>query len=208
VPSLFRRKPASPPPEPAAATVSEETAQAVRRPNQTPSKRELGHATPKRREAEVRRVTEPPPTNRREAYRRMRQKDKAERVERRAAMLAGDESALLPRDRGADRALARDVVDSRITIGTWFFGYAIVIFAITLIRSLPPYVIIVAETTWLLLGLGVIVDTYLINRKVNRLLAERSIPSQRGLFLYTFMRGLSWRFLRVPKPRVKVGQKV
>ena len=40
-------------------------------------------------------------------------------------MRAGDERYLLARDRGPERALVRDIVDSRRTVGTCFFGGAL-----------------------------------------------------------------------------------
>src|SRR5207248_11521344 len=124
LPILFRRRST----EPDAAPSDEEDPPAVR-PGKgyTPSKRELGKTTPKRPSGQARRV-EPAPANRKEAAKRIRERQRTERAEQRAAMMAGDERYLLPRDKGPERALARDVVDSRRTVGSRFFGAALVVF--------------------------------------------------------------------------------
>jgi hypothetical protein len=206
VPSLFRRKTTDVVTEPTsgADAASDEMSRAR---NYTPSKRELGKATPKRRET-VRRTVEAPPTDRREAAKRMREKQKAERLEQRAGMLAGDERFLLPRDRGPERALVRDVVDSRRTIGTWFFGLTFVVMLIGFNRSLAPSIYLSANLLFVLFALATVVDSYMISRRIRALLAERFPKSEqklRSLYFYAIMRAISFRFIRNPKPRVKPG---
>jgi hypothetical protein len=207
VPSLFRRKPAGVQVEP----VVEEPADTAARPKgYTPSKRELGKTTPKRRTGG--RVVEPPPANRREAVKRMREKQRAERAEQRAGMMAGDERYLLPRDRGPERGLTRDIVDSRRTLGTWFFSFAILLFVgTTVARSLPPVVLLSLNAIWAALGLAVIFDSFLICRTAKRLIRERYPKSTQrigALYVYAVMRGVTYRRMRIPKPRVKIGEEI
>src|SRR5258706_2897615 len=90
----------------------------------TPSKRDLGAATPKRKQSG--RVVEPPPANRREALKRMRQQQRETRAEKRAGMLAGDERHLPPRDKGPERALVPDIVDSQRNAATCFLPAALI----------------------------------------------------------------------------------
>jgi hypothetical protein len=204
VPSLFRRKPAESS-EPASDTAT--VPDAAKAKGYTPSKRELGKSTPKRPEM-VRRTAEAPPSDRREAAKRMREKQRAERAEARAGMLRGEEKYLLPRDRGPERALVRDIVDSRRTIGTWFFGLTFVVMLIGFNRSLNPSIYLAANLLFLLFALATAVDSYLITRKIRKLIQERfpnSTVKMRGLFFYAIMRGISFRFIRNPKPRVKPG---
>jgi hypothetical protein len=203
VPSLFRRKSTEVVTE---APVEESPATTARPKGYTPGK---GHATPKRPAAQVRKV-EPPPANRKEALKRMREKQRAARAEERAGMMAGDEKYLLPRDRGPERALARDVVDSRRTVGTFFFGGALLVL-IGSNRGMPKVVQLVANGLWAALALAVAADSYLITRKVKRLVQERLPDSKtgtRGLYLYAIMRGVTFRAMRMPKPRVKIGEKI
>jgi hypothetical protein len=204
VPSLFRRKPTDLVDE--SVTEVEATDSDQRPKAYTPSK---GKATPKRPPAQLRR--EAPPTDRKEAARRVREKEREARAEQRAGMMAGDERYLLPRDKGPERALARDVVDSRRTAGTWFFSAAFIVLVISSIKVLPPQVILAANFAWLLLGFLVILDSVLIARKINKLVKERYPKTQQrmgGLYVYAIMRALSYRRFRIPKPRVNLGDKI
>jgi hypothetical protein len=206
VPSLFRRKPADD-----AATTSDaaEASAAPPRPKgYTPSKKELGVATPKRAST-ARRVTEAAPANRREAMKQMRERQREERAEAAAGMRAGDERFLLARDRGAERALVRDLIDARRTVGTYFFGGALVVLIGTTVRI--PAVQLASNLLWALLAIAVIVDSVLISMRIKKVVRERFPKSTQrigSLQLYGVMRALSFRRMRVPKPRVQLGDKV
>jgi hypothetical protein len=208
VPSLFKRRspeveePVVPEPEP---EVVEE-----RRPKgRTLSKRELGKET-RKRPAEGRRRAEPPPANRREAMKRAKEKAAQDRAERRAGMMSGDDRYLLARDRGPERALVRDIVDRRLTVGTWFFGGALVVL-IGSSTAMPPIVQTVSNLLWAALAIGTMLDSVLLAREVRNKVRERFPKTEQrmtSLYLYATMRGLTFRKLRVPKPRVKIGTKI
>lgn len=169
-----------------------------------------GRQTPKRDAAQRRRVPEPPPANRREAYRRMRERQKAQRAETAEGMRRGDERYLLPRDKGPERALVRDIVDSRRTIGTWFFGGALIVI-LGSSAAMPPTIRLTANVLWLVLAFGVVADSFLIARKVKKLVTQRFPKTQQklgSLYLYGIMRGITFRRMRIPKPRVKIGAAV
>lgn len=171
----------------------------------TPSKKELGLATPKRKEGATRRV-EPPPANRREAYRRLREKQRAQRIEARKGMLQGDEKFMLARDRGPVRALVRDIVDARRNVGSYFLIGALVVI-VGSSGAMPPQVQYAANLFWLFLALAVIVDSVILTRKVKRIVRERfPAESHRGVGFYGFMRSITFRKMRMPKPRIKVGE--
>ncbi|HET6530673.1 MAG TPA: DUF3043 domain-containing protein [Actinoplanes sp.] len=208
MPSLFRRKPAEP--ADTAPADAQPAPEATPRPKgYTPSKKELGVATPKRTSA-GRRVGAPAPANRREAYKAMRERRREERAEAAAGMRAGDERYLLARDRGPERALVRDIVDSRRTAGTYFFVGAFVV----IVGSgswMPPAVQLAATMLWTLLALAVIVDSVLISRRIKALIRERfpkTTQRMGSLYLYGIMRGLTFRRMRVPKPRMELGDRV
>ena len=140
----------------------------------------------------------------------MRERQKVERAEASAGMRAGDEKYLLARDRGPERALVRNVVDSRRTVGTFFFAGALVVLIGSSTR-MPQFVQVAANLLWAVLAIGVIVDSWLISRKVKALVRERfPKTTQRigSLSLYGIMRGLTFRRMRVPKPAVDIGEKV
>jgi hypothetical protein len=206
VPSLFRRKSADVDTTP---EVIEEVPDDASRPKgYTPSKKELGLATPKR-STTGRRFSETAPTNRREQMKQMRERQRRERAEAAEGMRAGDERYLLARDRGPERLLARNIVDSRRTVGTWFFGGALIVLVGSSVRI--PIVQLASNVLWLLLAIGVVVDSVLIARKVKSMVKER-FPNtgQRigSLQLYAIMRGITFRRMRVPKPAVEIGQKL
>jgi hypothetical protein len=206
VPSLFRRKTADVAETPAA----QPAAPATPRPKSyTPSKKELGVVTPKR-QSSGRRVGEPAPSNRREAYRQLKDRQRAERAEAAAGMRAGDERYLLARDRGPERLLVRNIVDSRRTVGTWFFAGALIVLVGSSTR-MPVQVQLAANLLWAFLAVAVAVDSLLISRKIKRLVQDRFPKTNQrmgSLYLYGIMRGLTFRRMRVPKPQVPLGAKV
>jgi hypothetical protein len=205
VPSLFKRKTV----EEAEPDTQPEVVDEVRPRGRTLSKRELGQQTKKRPSASPRRV-EPAPADRKEALKRSREKAREDRAERRAAMMAGDDRFLLPRDKGPERAMVRDVVDRRLTIGTWFFGGALLVL-IGSSAAMPPLVQSISNFLWALLAVGTLIDSILLGREVRRKMAERfpkSTQKMTSLYLYAAMRGLTFRRLRIPKPRVKIGDKI
>ncbi|MEV6301065.1 DUF3043 domain-containing protein [Actinoplanes sp. NPDC051861] len=204
---LFRRKPADLV-EDATSSVEQEVTSAESRPKgYTPSKKELGVVTPKR-VATGRRVQDPAPANRKEAYKQLRERQRAERAEAAEGMRNGDERYLLARDRGPERSLVRDIVDSRRTVGSWFIGGAVIV----LIGSSVPNPLIqqISTLIWAGLALAVILDSILIARRIKKLVKERFPQTgQRlgSLYLYGIMRGLTFRRMRMPKPKVDLGTK-
>ena len=153
MPSLFRRKTAEPAAEP---VTTEPAADAAHRPKgYTPSKKELGQATPKRVSTGRRVGPEAAaPANRREQVKQMRERQRQERAEAAEGMRAGDERYLLARDRGPERLLVRNIVDSRRTVGTWFFGGALIVLVGSAIRI--PAVQLGSNILWLILAVGVV----------------------------------------------------
>lgn len=115
-----------------------------------------------------------------------------------------------PRDRGPERLLARNVVDSRRTVGTWFFGGALIVL-LGANQAMPPEVRLGSNILWVVLAFALIVDSVLISRKIKKLVRER-FPNtgQRlgSLYLYAIMRSITFRRMRAPVPRVAIGDQV
>ncbi|TDC62282.1 DUF3043 domain-containing protein [Actinomadura sp. GC306] len=166
-----------------------------------------GRPTPKRRDAEKRRrqpITAP--SNRKEAYKRLREKQAAERAKVRQGMAKGDEEHLLKRDKGPVRRLARDYVDSRRTVGSYLmYG----MFAIVLLSMLPiPLARLLVLFAPPVLLLVVFAEGILLSRGIKRLAAERyPDESAKGVGMYAAMRAMQIRRLRIPNPQVKIGEK-
>jgi hypothetical protein len=201
---MFRRKSAElvaePDPE-----VTEEAAVPARK-AYTPKK---GEATPRRVDP-GRRVVAAAPTNRREANARSKEKQRQNRKEQREGMMAGDERFLSARDRGPVRGLIRDTVDARRNVGPLFIvvAFAILLFS----NSAMPGAVRQGANAFFLFGLlALLVDTALLFRLVRKRVKERipdATDSWGGLYFYTFMRAISFRRIRIPRPRVKVGDKI
>jgi hypothetical protein len=200
---MFRRKPVE---EVAEPVIDDEPDEPAQRKSYTAKK---GEATPKRVIAGRRPVATTPAT-RKEAMKRASEKRRQDRVEQRAGMMAGDERFLPARDRGPIRAIARDVIDSRLNVGTIFI-FALVAILVGSIQSMPTRVQAGANLLFLFMILALVVDSAFVFRRIRRLAKERHPNATErwgSLFFYTVMRSISFRFMRVPKPRVKVGQRI
>lgn len=201
MPSLFRRKSAALVEEPVTEVPPEQPS--PRRPRgYTPSKKELGRQTPKRPGATRRPANETKPANKQEA----RERRRALRAE--AAAEFRREGG--PRDRGPEKALARDVVDSRRSIGTWFFGGALIVL-LGSSQAMPPVVRLASNILWTLLALGVVIDSIFISRRIKKLVRQRFPKTDQrmgSLYLYAIMRSVTFRRMRAPTPRVKIGDEV
>lgn len=175
----------------------------------TPSK---GKATPKRTVAQrQRRATKPPsdPKERRAWQKQQKEKDRVTRQEAYAGYKAGDERYLPARDKGPERALVRDIIDSRRTAGTLFFGGAFILLFLNMVPDARA--ILAANLIFYMLALAVFVDTFLICRKVKRMVKERFPQTgQRmgSLYFYAFSRSIMFRRLRMPRPKVNLGDKI
>jgi hypothetical protein len=163
-----------------------------------------GRPTPKRSEAERRRRPYTAPKDRKEAARSSRDRQRTDRTRRMEAVRRGEEWALPARDRGPVKALARDYVDSKRRISEYYMYGLLVLLVLLFIRA--PIVQTIVPLLVLAAVLIMAVEGILIGRKAKALSAER-LPGQstRGLALYSAMRALQIRRLRVPKPRVKPG---
>ena len=131
-----------------------------------------------------------------------------ERRKAREGMMAGDERFLTARDRGPQRRLARDIVDSRFTVGELLMPS---LFVIIIVSALPDKGIelVTLFIMWALF-IALAIDAFLIGRKVQNRLAEKygADKVERGLRWYAAMRSIQMRMMRLPKPQVKRGTKI
>jgi len=167
-----------------------------------------GVPTPKRSEAQAnRRQPYQAPADRKAASQQSRQRDRTERIRRSEALQRGESWALPPKDRGPVRALARDYVDARRGIGEYYMVMVVLLVVLLVIPGSATK--LVADGIVLFLLLVIVIEGWFIGNKVKRL-AEQRFPgeSTRGVMMYTTMRGISLRRMRIPKPRVERGDKV
>lgn len=199
---LFRRK-STTPAEEAVTTVTPDQELVTARPRgYTPSKKELGKVTPKRPAAGRRPPGATKPLTKEEERERRR------RLRAEAAAEFRREGG--PRDRGPERLLVRNVVDSRRTVGTWFFGGALIVL-LGSNQAMPPVVRLASNILWGALAIGVVIDSILISRRVKKLIRERFPKTDQrlgSLYLYAIMRSITFRRMRAPVPRVEIGDAI
>jgi hypothetical protein len=167
-----------------------------------------GRPTPTRKEAEAAaRERAKLPRDRKAQARLQRQKRLESSRQIREGMKAGDEKNLLPRDRGPVRRFVRDTVDSRL-------GFAELLAPMLVLIMVLGYAggsqgAAYSTALWYTTILLVIGDILLLRFRVRRRVSERfPDASLKGLTVYAVMRALNLRFLRLPKAKVKIGQRL
>lgn len=164
-----------------------------------------GRPTPKRKDAEAKRVVNSlaPAKNKAErSQQKVQQRE--QRAQARAAYMRGEESALPVRDRGPIRRFVRDMVDSRRSVGEYFLPMLFVVLVVSRIPSLQ----VVAVLFMYFIMLSAIVDWFLLTRRIKREIATRfpQAPTK-GLGMYAWTRSTQLRRLRAPKPQTSPGKK-
>jgi hypothetical protein len=204
---VFRRRPTgtSEAPDTEQAAPDADGAESRPRPGLTAPK---GVPTPKRSEAQAnRRQPYQAPGDRKTAARQARERDRSDRLRRSQALQRGENWALPRKDQGPVRALARDVVDAHRGVGEF---YMIIVLLLIVLLVVPSQTVKLAGEgvviALLVLALG---EGWFLSVRTKRLARER-YPGQstQGVVLYVTMRGISMRRMRVPKPRVKPGDKI
>jgi DUF3043 family protein len=175
-------------------------------PPETPSGK--GRPTPKRRDAQKRR-RQAVPADKKEAAKLRRERVREQRMQQRQALLSGDERHLPPRDAGPARRLARDVVDSRFTLGQVFFALILVVLAASLLVNPHKYPTTAAAINLCAFAsvIVVFVDSVLIGRKARRMVSAAYDEKQAyGVTSYAAVRAMQPRRFRRPPPKVKRGE--
>lgn len=186
-----------------------------------------GRPTPKRNEGARRRgPVAPAPMTSAEARKRRKEvggrkltkeERRADKVARRAAMterrekmMSGQESYLLPRDKGPVRRLARDVVDARRNVLGLFMPAALgLVFVMMSIPSVAVQQLI--SPAMLLLVVVMVIDGFVIGRKVNKAVDAKfpdNVESGWKLGFYAASRASQLRRMRAPRPQANRGDKV
>jgi len=201
VPTLFSRKTADviTPTEPEA--VEEINARAK---NYTPSKRELGVTTPKRTGTPRRPGTKVVRTK--AEAKEDRKSAAGERGKQRSAMMNGEEWALTPRDKGPERRLVRDVVDSRRNLSEYGLYAAIALMIMSTVNGRNANASFLVIAFLLLIIVVIITDSFLLRRRITKVVAAKMPKvSPKGLVRYGIARSLQIRRMRIPKPQVARG---
>jgi len=162
-----------------------------------------GRPTPPRKQQEQARKKPIVGDRSKAAKQAQKQKIREERQKAREGMMAGDERFLTVRDKGPQRRLARDVVDSRFTAGELVLPLLFVVVLTTFIDSYELQLISLFAM-WGIFGV-VGIDAWIVGRaakkKIRQKYGEDKLES--GIAWYAAMRSIQMRSLRIPKPQVK-----
>ena len=178
-----------------------------------------GRPTPTRKEAEAaRKAALAGTTDPKAAKRADRDAARQARYEAQQGLRSGDPKKLPARDQGPVKALVRDLVDGRISMGEIFIPVAVLVLVLGFVRVQAVQVVLL--WVWLFVLLGVFVDSLFLAWKMRRLLPQEFpdadpklaigtdgrghiVYGLKGATLYAVVRSLQVRFLRLPKPRVR-----
>lgn len=164
-----------------------------------------GRPTPTRKESEAaRRTRAKAGMDKKAAQKLLRERRNESNAKVRQGMRSGDERYLPKRDQGPVKRFIRDFVDSRLSIAEFLLPLLLVIMVMqysgngTLLRF--------SNVLWTTTLLVVALDTlWLLYRLKRALRAEFPEENLKGTTFYTCLRVLQLRWLRMPKPRVKLG---
>lgn len=154
--------------------------------------------TPSRREAEAARMARLHPEL-------DPKKAKAMNREAQAKMRSTQQAAV---ENAPERALVRDVVDSRRNVGEIALPLMLLVLLVAFVPGLQQLAEVTVYVMWGIIAL-IVADWFLMWRKVKRLAAERYPDSSlKGLGFYGWNRQMAIRRWRVPAPRVKRGEEI
>lgn len=221
VSALFKRKTREP--EPDVEPEVEEVDDVEPEPQASGSTRDKAAPTPKQKVQKKKRPPKNPPMTSKEARQLARgpKNDKEARRERsrqrreeRARIAEGHDNGdplydkyHMPRDKGPERLLVRDIVDARRNVGQYFFIVAVVIIIFSG-QQMPAEVQNIAVLFWIGLLLAFVADSVVLSRKVKRLVwtrFPRTDQKKRGVYWYAISRSIMFRRLRMPRPRPHIG---
>lgn len=183
---MFRRTKS---PEPAQPTVVKEGGKG--RP--TPSRKEAEAAAKARAKAGM---------DKKAAKQLLRERRAADNAKMRQGLKTGDERYLPPRDQGPVRRFVRDFIDARISMAEFLLPLLVVIM---LTQGMAPGF---SNGLWSATILLVLVDTTLLVFRLKREVKRRFPDERQKVTGYAILRAMQLRWLRLPKPQVKIGQRL
>jgi hypothetical protein len=184
--ALFRRSSEGTKPTPPAPTPAPAPTAGAKKDRPTPSRREAEAA----RRERVNRTLTP-----KEARRASAQQNRTQRMR-----------TLSAREAAPDKALMRDYVDARFSLGEFLLPSLVVILALSFLSVTIPNITAITTLLMYVFILAVLGDCFFLWRGFKRVLAERmpGTPT-RGLLMYGVNRSIQIRRFRIPAPRLKRG---
>lgn len=170
-----------------------------------------GRPTPTRKEAEAAaKLRARAGMDKKAAQKLLRERRADQNKKMREGMKTGDERFLPARDQGPVKRYVRDWVDARLTFTEFLLPILILIMVLTAVGGTDSAATTLANTLWMASILMLVVDVVYTRVRLRKALRDKFGPDEelRGTTFYAFVRVLQIRPLRMPKPKVKVGQKI
>jgi hypothetical protein len=169
-------------------------AEAMTEAQQSEAAQGKGRATPTRREAELARKQ------------RLSGVSGNPKADRRRARAADMEAAQERQHGGAVKQFARDYVDKRFRVAEFFILFAVLLFVLAGVQNRTAQ--LGSLVLWVVMLIAIVVDSVVLVRGVRRGLRERYPNQDPGrIGVYVVMRSMQFRKWRLPKPRLKRGEK-
>ena len=161
--------------------------------------------TPSRAEQEAARKR-PLVADTKEARQRAKADLAAQREKARVGMANGDEKYLTARDKGPQRRFARDWVDAGWHIGELLMPSLLVVILLSLAGNQAfAYYGFVGLWVFVIIAVGdMVITSNSVKKAAKQKFGDRM---EKGLGWYAAMRTIQMRFMRLPKPQVKRGQR-
>lgn len=172
-----------------------------------------GRPTPPRKQQEMLRKKPAVGNRSPEAKKLARAQLRSERLKAREGLANGEDRYLTSRDRGPQRKLVRDIVDSRFTFGELVLPALFLVILISSFRTDNMELDVAIQLGTLLamwgLFLAIAIDGYFIGKRAQKIVdAKYGSKAEKGLRWYAAMRSIQMRGMRLPKPQVKRGTKI
>jgi hypothetical protein len=164
-----------------------------------------GRPTPTRKEAEAaRRERARAGMDKKAAQKLLREKRTESNRKMREGLKSGEERYLPARDQGPVRRFVRDWVDARLSVAEFLLPLLILIMVLQAAGStrLQSF----SSGLWAATILVLLVDTVWVRIRLRQAL-RATFPDEdlKGTTFYALVRALQLRFMRLPKPNVKIG---
>ncbi|MGO1667427.1 DUF3043 domain-containing protein [Flaviflexus sp.] len=167
-----------------------------------------GRPTPTRKEAEAANRRPLVPKDRKAAKREARARRDAEFQREQLAMKTGDEAQLPYAHKGPVRRWARDYIDARFNIASYFFGLALAVLLLVFLQILNPNIAVIAMVILYGVMLIMLIDSFIASGKMKKKAVEKfgddRVP--RGIRWQMFGRTFYPRRWRRPIPMVDRGE--
>ena len=166
-----------------------------------------GRPTPTRKEAEAaRKQAIRVPRDPKAAKAAERERSRELRAKQAEALRGGDERYLPVRDKGPVKKYARDWVDSRFQLASFFLPVAVIILLTGFLR-LNTSVATVVRNVELVILIGMLLTTgftyFVVGRDLKKQYPDPA--DRKGAAMYAVMRSAMPRRMRQPRPTVKYG---